>query len=75
MYLVEVSSVDQLVERLKKGKFRTLEEVKTLSKYVGIWFATAYWHYAQIVNAKAGGDDDDEIIAGKQKMSLKCPVG
>jgi E3 SUMO-protein ligase PIAS1 len=28
VYLVEVTTVEQLVDRLKKGKFRTIEEVK-----------------------------------------------
>jgi len=26
-------------------------------------------------SGKQGVTDDDEIIAGEQKMSLKCPVG
>ncbi|KAI5121284.1 hypothetical protein M0805_002328 [Coniferiporia weirii] len=54
VFLVENSTVEQLVDRLRKGKFRTLEEVK-----------------AQMVKSIA---DDDEIIIGKQKMTLKCPL-
>jgi E3 SUMO-protein ligase PIAS1 len=31
VYLVEVSSVDQLVEKLKKGKYRSESEVRAKS--------------------------------------------
>ena len=32
VYLVEVSTVDQLVDRLKKGKFRTIDDIKVQSE-------------------------------------------
>ena len=33
VYLVEVSSVDQLVDRLKKGKFKTYDSVRAQSEF------------------------------------------
>ncbi|KAI0307987.1 PINIT domain-containing protein [Multifurca ochricompacta] len=53
--LVQVTTVDQLIERVKKGKFRSREDVLAQRK--------------QPVN-----DEDDDIIAGPQKTSLKCPL-
>lgn len=55
VFLVEVTTVAQLVDKLKKGKYRSCEDIM-----------------AQMSN-KASGDDDD-IVAGPQKMSLKCPL-
>ncbi|OBZ79736.1 E3 SUMO-protein ligase pli1 [Grifola frondosa] len=52
--LVEVTTVDQLVDRLKKGKYKPGSEI--LAKM-----------------AKTASADDD-IVAGHQKMSLKCPL-
>jgi E3 SUMO-protein ligase PIAS1 len=54
VFLVEVTTVAQLVDRLKKGKLRSSEDI--LAKM-----------------AKLSNDDDD-IVAGPQKMSLKCPL-
>ncbi|KAI0651937.1 PINIT domain-containing protein [Trametes meyenii] len=52
--LVEVTSVDQLIDRLRKGKYKPKAEIlAAMQKSVA---------------------DDDEIIAGHQKMSLKCPL-
>jgi len=52
--LVEVASVDQLVERLMQNKYRTQEEIMDqLSKVAS---------------------QDDDIVAGPQRMSLKCPL-
>ncbi|GJJ13896.1 hypothetical protein Clacol_008153 [Clathrus columnatus] len=52
--LVEVKTVEQLVENLKKGKYKTEADIR----------------------AKMVQDTviDDDIIAGSQKMSLKCPL-
>ncbi|KIJ68507.1 hypothetical protein HYDPIDRAFT_146698 [Hydnomerulius pinastri MD-312] len=52
--LVEVTTVAQLVDRLKKGKYRSSEDI--LAKMV------------------TQTSDDDDIVAGPQKMSLKCPL-
>ncbi|CCL99022.1 uncharacterized protein FIBRA_01031 [Fibroporia radiculosa] len=52
--LVEVTTVDQLIDRLKKGKFRSSQDI--LNK---------------MTQAVSG---DDDIVAGHQKMSLKCPL-
>ncbi|KAF8577886.1 hypothetical protein K439DRAFT_1654979 [Ramaria rubella] len=54
VYLVEVTTVEQLVEKLKKGKYKSENDVRT--KMV----QTASF--------------DEDIIAGPQKMSLKCPL-
>ncbi|KAH9944306.1 PINIT domain-containing protein [Epithele typhae] len=52
--LVEVTSTEQLIDRLRKGKYKQAAEVLADMN-------------------KANGDDDD-IVAGHQKMSLKCPL-
>ncbi|KAI0348571.1 hypothetical protein BDW22DRAFT_1424727 [Trametopsis cervina] len=52
--LVEVTTVEQLIDRLKKGKFRSSADI-----------------LAKMVQAAS---EDDDIIAGHQKMSLKCPL-
>ncbi|KAL1951848.1 hypothetical protein VTO73DRAFT_997 [Trametes versicolor] len=52
--LVEVTSVDQLIDRLRKGKYRSKAEV--------------------LADMRKANIDDDEIVAGHQKMSLKCPL-
>ncbi|KAI6047681.1 PINIT domain-containing protein [Pisolithus marmoratus] len=55
VFLVEVTTVAQLVDRLKKGKYRSREDIMAQMR------------------AKAANDDDD-IVAGSQRMSLKCPL-
>ncbi|OAX44238.1 hypothetical protein K503DRAFT_846682 [Rhizopogon vinicolor AM-OR11-026] len=52
--LVETTTVEQLVDKLKKGKFRDREDI-----------------VAQMIKTS---NEDDDIIAGSQKMSLKCPL-
>lgn len=52
--MVEVTSIDELVERLKKGKFVSKEDV--------------------LAKIQQGLSSDDDIVAGQQKMSLKCPL-
>ncbi|KAF7793338.1 hypothetical protein EIP86_004450 [Pleurotus ostreatoroseus] len=52
--LVEVTSVDQLIERLRKGKFKSSNEI--------------------VAKMKQQSSEDDDIIAGPQKLSLKCPL-
>ncbi|KAI0322662.1 PINIT domain-containing protein [Amylostereum chailletii] len=53
--LVQVTTVDQLVERLKKGKFRSASSVRES-------------------RARKMAQDDDDIVAGPSKISLKCPL-
>ncbi|KAH9050423.1 PINIT domain-containing protein [Lactarius hengduanensis] len=53
--LVQVTTVNQLIERVKKGKFRSREDV-----------------LAQ--RAQAAKDEDEDIVAGPQKTTLKCPL-
>ncbi|KAG9044124.1 SUMO ligase siz1 [Tulasnella sp. UAMH 9824] len=52
--LVKATSPDQLVERLRKGKYKPKEEI--------------------LLKMRQNVDDDDEIEAGPQKLSLKCPL-
>ncbi|EJF66776.1 PINIT domain-containing protein [Dichomitus squalens] len=52
--LVEVTSVDQLIERLRKGKYKPKDDI--------------------LAEMNKAASDDDDIIAGHQKMSLKCPL-
>ncbi|OSD03150.1 hypothetical protein PYCCODRAFT_1434570 [Trametes coccinea BRFM310] len=52
--LVEVTTVDQLIDRLRKGKYKPKEEI--------------------LANMRKTVAEDDDIIAGAQKMSLKCPL-
>jgi E3 SUMO-protein ligase PIAS1 len=53
--LVQVTTVNQLIERVKKGKFRSREDV-----------------LAQ--RAQAAKDEDEDIVSGPQKTTLKCPL-
>ncbi|KAI0068256.1 hypothetical protein BV25DRAFT_1793319 [Artomyces pyxidatus] len=53
--LVQFTSVDQLIDRARKGKYRSSVEVLA-------------------VRRKQAALDDDDIVAGPQKMSLKCPL-
>ncbi|KAF8525164.1 PINIT domain-containing protein, partial [Hysterangium stoloniferum] len=52
--LVEVTSVDQLVEKLRKGKYKSEGDIRA----------------KMIQTARF----DEDIEAGPQKMSLKCPL-
>lgn len=65
--------MDELVERLRKGKSRTFEEVRLQSS------STHYFVFEGDIDifsttVNSSGVEDDDIIAGKQKMTLKCPV-
>ncbi|KAH9982666.1 PINIT domain-containing protein [Lactifluus volemus] len=53
--LVQVTTVNQLIEKVKKGKFKSREDVLTQRK--------------QAVKV-----EEDDIVAGPQKTSLKCPL-
>jgi len=53
--LVRVTTVEQLIERVKKGKFRSREDILAQRK--------------QTIKV-----EDDDIVAGPQKTSLKCPL-
>ncbi|KAI6008232.1 PINIT domain-containing protein [Pisolithus orientalis] len=55
VFLVEVTTVAQLVDRLRKGKYRSCEDIMAPMR------------------TRATIDDDD-IVAGPQKMSLRCPL-
>ncbi|KZT72828.1 hypothetical protein DAEQUDRAFT_743461 [Daedalea quercina L-15889] len=52
--LVETTTVEQLIDRLKKGKYRSSQEI--------------------LEKMKQAASADDDIIADRQKMSLKCPL-
>ncbi|KAG8882055.1 SUMO ligase siz1 [Tulasnella sp. 332] len=52
--LVKVTMVQELVDRLRKGKYRSREAV--------------------LASMKESNQYDDDIVAGPQKISLKCPI-
>ncbi|KAK7694737.1 hypothetical protein QCA50_001925 [Cerrena zonata] len=52
--LVEVTTVDQLIARLRKGKYKSNTEI--------------------LAKMQQHVDEEDDIVAGHQKMSLKCPL-
>lgn len=70
--LVEVTSVDQLIERLRKGKYKSKDDILTQSAWFSHSSCRSGVKSPREVN-KAASEDDD-IVAGHQKMSLKCPV-
>ncbi|KIP11381.1 hypothetical protein PHLGIDRAFT_114515 [Phlebiopsis gigantea 11061_1 CR5-6] len=52
--LVEVTTVEQLIERLRKGKYKSNNEIVDKMAQASL--------------------EDDDIVAGSQKLSLKCPL-
>ena len=60
--MVEVTTVEQLVDRLKKGKYKQSTEILAESKF------RPYAYHVSLLNlfsvAKAAGDDDDTRRAG-----------
>ncbi|KAI0082296.1 hypothetical protein K474DRAFT_1703299 [Panus rudis PR-1116 ss-1] len=52
--LVEVTTVEQLIDRLRKGKYKSNTEI--------------------LAKMKQNVEEEDDIVAGHQKMSLKCPL-
>lgn len=72
--LVEVTTVEQLIDRLKKGKYRSSNDILAKSTFsyitsLGFFLLT----FLPLLVRQAASEDDD-IVAGHQKMSLKCPV-
>jgi E3 SUMO-protein ligase PIAS1 len=69
--LVRVTTVEQLIEKVKKGKFRSREDILAQS-------TCSTFRRECIVLTPAGKQaikvEDDDIVAGPQKTSLKCPV-
>lgn len=73
--LVETTTVEQLIDRLKKGKHRSSQEIiaKSTSNIFSVTI-TPFSHALPVTVTQAANIDDD-IVADRQKMSLKCPVG
>lgn len=69
--LVEVTNVDQLVEKVRKGKYKSSDEIMAKS---GSSSQTCSAMELTGFTVKAAISEDDDIVAGPQKMSLKCPV-
>jgi E3 SUMO-protein ligase PIAS1 len=69
--LVEVTGVDELVDRLKKGKFVSKEDILVKSESDSCYICC---RVLKICEVRRGLSEDDDIVAGQQKMSLKCPV-
>lgn len=74
VFLVEVTSVAQLVDKLKKGKYRSCEDILQQSKHFSERCVRLLCNDFALTVKKKSASDDDEIVAGPQKMSLKCPV-
>jgi E3 SUMO-protein ligase PIAS1 len=70
--LVEVTSVEQLVDTLKKGKFRSSQEIRQKSKT--LIKSQSFVTDVLFLSVVESMTEDDDIVAGPQKMSLKCPV-
>lgn len=68
--LVESTTVDVLVDKLKTTSYRKSEEIKQKSMSQVKFFPT---FSNRLVVAESVNVDDD-IVAGPSKMSLKCPV-
>lgn len=72
--LVEGKTVEQLVENLKKGKYKSEEDIRAKSMLF-YWLAVMiFTHRLFFFIVARDISADDEIVAGLQKMSLKCPV-
>jgi E3 SUMO-protein ligase PIAS1 len=70
--LVQATSVDKLVENLQANSRRSNYEIKQKSMFE---FIFVYFRSDRICPPVLESmSDDDDIQAGPQKMSLKCPV-
>jgi E3 SUMO-protein ligase PIAS1 len=72
--LVQVTTVNQLIERVKKGKFRSREDVLAQRTCTSFFFHVVFPHVQWIPGAQAAKDEDEDIVSGPQKTTLKCPV-
>jgi hypothetical protein len=67
--------VEQLVDRVKKGKYKSKDEIIASSQCSQSLCPAEVELIDELVKAAAAHDDDD-IVAGPQKMTLKdsvCP--
>lgn len=69
--LVEATSVEQLVAKLIKGKYKSSEEIREKCAFCGDF---GFLGRVDVFSVGRDSDQDDDIVAGAQKMSLKCPV-
>jgi len=69
--LVEVTTVDSLVSDLKTSSHRCSQDIKKKSQQLHLSSHT--FTYPMVIVVESLSEDDD-IVAGPQKMSLKCPV-
>jgi hypothetical protein len=63
--------VERLVDTLKKGKYRSGQEIRQKSKPSSDLQILALTVCLLVIESMT---EDDDIVAGPQKMSLKCPV-
>jgi E3 SUMO-protein ligase PIAS1 len=70
--LVEATTVDALIANLKAKGRKTSQEILQSSLCLPSHpFIHVSYHQILVV---ASLSDDDDIVAGPQKLSLKCPV-
>ena len=69
--LVEATTVDTLVSNLKAKSCRSSEEIRQTSEFPHF---KRFEVLIVILLVAASLSEDDDIVAGPQKLSLKCPV-
>jgi E3 SUMO-protein ligase PIAS1 len=70
--LVETTPVDHLVSTLKSASYRSSQDIRQKSECISDTIYSETYTVFVVIESLS---EDDDIIAGPQKMSLKCPVG
>ena len=69
--LVETLSIETLIQNLRTHNYRSRQEILQKSKVCD----ASRWVFIDLLSPVVQAlTEDDDIIAGPQKMSLKCPV-
>jgi len=70
--LVEAIKIDKLVVNLRTQHQRSANEIRQKSQFdLSSYLARSLTHLPVV---KQSMIEDDDIVAGPQKMSLRCPV-
>lgn len=75
MNLVQVTTSDELVSKLRRGRLRSVADVKSGSKLtlpIPVFVINSSTPVFSLVLKMS--TEDDDIVAGAQKLSLKCPL-